>query len=368
MHRLLVAGLAILLVISLAAAENESIAEIFPGGEGITPPSLEDEPTEPLVARDGADDKAEVPVAVDGLKALMLEIRDVNTGQLITNAHIRIILNDGSDITDTLRFVGDTGVMELQLRPGSWDISLKLDITDTSGKDYYYDATISLTDNTTSTAYMQPVGSLMGEVYDPNSNLLPGATIKLECSGEYGETASVSTDLFGSFSADWLPIGSCKVSALSGNKVGSQTVQISQGQLVEVNITLEQSVAGGGDDYILFIIILMVVVVVLAFFMLKKKPVRTAAPKTERGPITADRHMEDILSALDINERRIVKALMEGGGKSMQYKLGRELDLPKSSMSRAVSGLESRNIVKTEKLGRIKRVELSQWFLNSKKS
>jgi uncharacterized membrane protein len=62
-----------------------------------------------------------------------------------------------------------------------------------------------------------------------------------------------------------------------------------------------------------------------------------------------------------------VQRLIENGGQSQQNKLGRELGLPKSSLSRAIGGLDARHLIITEKLGRVKRVELSPWFLNGKK-
>jgi DNA-binding MarR family transcriptional regulator len=275
------------------------------------------------------------------------------------------LLDDGVDQIATLRFVGDDGNMDLELHPSSWSLILRLDITSTPGKDYYSSMQIVVSGDKNITVFMEPVGSLMGEVIDPNNNLVRGASVKLECSGDYAITDPITTDEFGSFTAHWLPVGACKVSALNGKRAGSASVQISQGLLSDVQITLTQGVAQNEEDYLWLLALALAVLIVVIFlvFFKRKNPVLEG----QSEPIKPDRHMNDILSALDENEGKIIKYLMDSGGKSKQNILCRELGVPKSSLSRAVSGLEARNLIKTEKLGRVKRVELSEWFLNGKR-
>ena len=381
MHALALIGISVLLLASLAYAENDSLGDLFPNDDsGITPPSLgteiadgeetpQEAPTnafEEMAAADTAGAKSlGETFDADSSGNLTLTIKDVDTGSLITNAHIRMFLTQNGNTLDTLRFVGEDGKMQLQLSPGLWDITLKLDITSTVGKDYFSRLSVIVNGNTTDTAFMQPVGSLMGEVYDSSNSLVPGATIKFECQGDYGVTGDMTSDQFGSFSAEWLPIGSCKVSALKGERVGSQTVQIAQGQLSEARLMLEQKVITEPDYSRLIIIVVIVVIAAAVFFFLRKRSRPIVIEESKE--ITPDKHMNDILSALDETEKSIMENLLQMGGKSLQSKIGRELSLPKSSLSRAIGGLEARNIVKTEKLGRIKRVELSEWFLNGKK-
>jgi uncharacterized membrane protein len=365
----IIALLLLLLSATAAAADNTSIASIFTGnGTGIEPPSPGVLGEAQLA--DGLAESAGAPMALKavaaqeaGPKDVSLSITDADTGEPIRDAHIRVFMDNGRDKTGTLRYVGNDSRMDLQLDDGQWSISLMLDITSTVGKDYYASLQLAVSADQSMTVFMQPVGSLTGEVLDASNNLLPGATVKFECAGDYGLIDPVTTDSFGSFKAEWLPIGSCKVSALSGNKVGSMTVQIAQGQLSEVRISLEQGIATVKDDYTVPIIIILAVFAAAVVLLLRRKPAAGEKPE----PVKPDRHMGAILSALDENEKKIIESLMSSGGKSLQSRLGRELGLPKSSLSRAVSGLEARDILKTERLGRVRNVELSQWFLNGKK-
>jgi LPXTG-motif cell wall-anchored protein len=384
MSRLLVVGALIIFLLAVASATNNttvntSLTEIF-GNEdsSILPPEVEgiegSQPSpqaEESTAGNAAPKAMFAEAATDDalgpeFYTVILEIEDINTGNLITDAHIRLMLDDGEDTLATLRFVGEDGKMDLQLSPGSWSLTLRLDITSTVGKDYYSYLELMVNRNINQTVFMQPVGSLMGEVIDENNNLIPDASIKFNCGGDYGHLGTLNTDEFGSFSADWLPVGSCRVSALNGNKAGSANVQIAQGQLSEVTITLSKGVAPNNEDYT-WMAALIGLILAIAGFLIYRRKKKPTLPEEPAEPVKRNGHMDNILHAIDENERRIVEALMEEGGKSQQNKLGRKLDMPKSSLSRAVSGLASRDIVKTEKLGRIKRIELSEWFLNGKK-
>jgi len=379
MRAIAVLGLILILLTTLASAENQGLADLFPSGDAtIMPPNIGDEfggmeieepPSESADSLFEGDSKAMAAEAANGFNNLIIEIQDINTGELITDAHIRVFLDDGQQQLGTLRFVGENGLMSLQLPSATWTVTLKLDITDTPGKDYYSQFQTILVNDVNITAFMQPVGSLSGDVVDASNNLVPNAELKFECSGDYGETQSVMTDQFGSFSADWLPIGSCKVSAISGKKVGSSNIEIKHAQISSSTIQLEKEVASLMDDYswLLLVFVFVLAAVVIVLFMKYKKREKEMPP-SEPKEIKPDGHMKDVLQALDENERTLLEFLMQRGGKSLQNKMTRELGWPKSSMSRALGGLEARNIIKTEKLGRIKRVELSEWFLNGKKA
>jgi hypothetical protein len=374
----------------LASAEAASLAELFPSDDAfITPPLPDSEfmysDSNGELADGGQGDEVAMlafdmaktesaardsTLASEAMHELLLEIRDIESGDLIRDAHIRVYMDDGTQHAGTLRYVGEDGRMSLQLPAASWKITLKLDITSTPGKDYYSQFQVILAGDINMSAFMQPVGSLGGEVIDSEDRLVPGAELKFDCRGDYGELASIRSDQFGSFSAEWLPVGQCKVSALNGGMAGSHIVEISHGQMSSVTIMLETAVASPMEDYswlllpITLAILGLSVIITLVIF---KKP-RGRLEQEAPPEIKPDRHMQDVLQALDENERRILESLMEKGGESLQNRMTREFGWPKSSMSRALGGLEARNLITTEKLGRIKRIRLSEWFLNGKKA
>ncbi len=375
MHALKFSGILVLLLISLTAAENQSLEELFASGDAaITPPSVEEALAGEMAVGKGSDRRPAMalPIAgaeeekteTGGLVPLILNLRDITNYQPITNAHIRLYLDNGQQRVATLRFVGENGRMVIQLPPATWNIILKLDLMDTPGKDYYSQFETILSSSQNLTAFLQPVGSLRGDVIDREGNLIIGAQIKFECSGDYGETQPTVTDQFGSFSAEWLPVGMCRVSALS-KKAGFSVVNISQGQISHLTITLKQGLSGPEADYSWPVLILVAVIALLTGLILSKMIAKKSQVEEVRV-IEPNGRMRDIISALDENERRVIEFLMQKGGKSQQNHIGRELEFPKSSLSRIISGLEVRNLIKTEKIGRIKRVELSDWFLNGK--
>jgi len=304
---------------------------------------------------------------VNNLNTLTVTLRDVNTNQSIKNANFRASLDDGQTKLQITGFVGNDGILQMRIEPSEWTIVLMIDVPGTVGKDYYGIFGVLLNTDKNMTVSVQPVGSVRGEVVDYKGMLIQGATVKLSCSGEYGIEDQTYTDAFGSFSADWLPVGPCRISALSGGRTGSLNLNVSQGQLSDVKIVLERNVTSQEFNLIWLVVPLASVaaaVIVASLFIRRKNH---KVPKENASPITSDRRMADILSSMDENERKIMEFLMAAGGKSQQNKICRELGLPKSSLSRAIGGLEARNLVKTEKLGRVNRVELSNWFLNGKK-
>ncbi len=346
----------LLLLSSAAPFSNLSLSEVFPSGDAdLSPPSLEGQLGE--ATEEGG-----------GLNSVAIRLLDINGSREIRNAHIRIKV-EGKTRIETLRFVGEDATLLLHLPDGSWVITLKLDILNTTGKDYYSRFSLSLSGDTNITAYMQPVGSLRGDVFDSNSHLVPGAEVKFECSGDYGETEKQYTDEYGSFSANWLPVGICHVSAKNSG-VGSQTVRIKRGEATEVHIELTQSLIHKEDGMFPFLLLfgigsLIGILIVLYKRSRGRNQHDEVLPKSVH-PVSLTPRMKHILSGMDDLERRVMEVLLERGGQAKQRDLGRDLGIPKSTLSRLISGLEARGIVKREILGRTRRIELSDWFLNEK--
>ncbi|MBN2518087.1 MAG: carboxypeptidase regulatory-like domain-containing protein, partial [Candidatus Altiarchaeota archaeon] len=199
------------------AEENQSLAELFPATSdalgGVIPPDIGDvvgeESPKLMAAPTGVGENAALAEEVseeDGLSDLMMEVRDFDTTQLITDVHIQLHLTNkqtGESIK-TIRFVGETGRISLKLAPGIWSVVLKLDDLSTPGKDYFSELEMDLRSSLNVTAFIQPVGSVIGSVVDSSGKLIVDAQIKLDCDADHGDLSSITTDSFGSFSKDWL--------------------------------------------------------------------------------------------------------------------------------------------------------------------
>jgi len=344
-----------------ACAENASEA---PSSEALqaTPPGIMG--TLGAGSADTAFAKAAEADATSDLFTLRTDLIEAAANRSLSNLNVRVSMDDGNNRLEITTFVGSDSLLSLSLKPSEWVITLMADFPSTDGKDYYGVFGVLLNADKNMTVFLQPVGSVRGEVFDDEGMLVSGARMKFMCSGGYGATDQSYTDQFGSFSADWLPVGPCKISALSNGKAGFLMVNVTQGILLNAKINLEQRIIiSEPDSSWIFEFIVVVAAIVAGIIFLRSRPMRL--PKQETV-VTPSKRMSDLLSVMDDNERRIMESLMASAGRSLQSKLGKELGIPKASLSRALGGLEARGLVKTERLGRVNKIELAPWFLNGK--
>jgi DNA-binding transcriptional ArsR family regulator len=296
-----------------------------------------------------------------------LEIRDITYNTLVTNAHLELFLRNRESLEEfnTLRYVDDSGSMGIQLDSGTWTLVVKLDELSSSGKDYYSELELDVFENNTITIYIQPVGSLFGYVLDSKGALVTGAEIIFECSAAYGETDSETSNDYGSFNKPWLPVGSCRVSAKKNGMAGSTLLTIEKGKLIEADVTLSEEVSSDTVFELWWFFLAGIIIFALLVLATRRRSAPFARESKSKGILKTVR-MDDILSALDAPEKEIMGIILREGGESIQSKIQRELSMPKSTLSRYVASLESRGLIKTEKLGRIKKIELSESFLNRK--
>lgn len=88
-------------------------------------------------------------------------------------------------------------------------------------------------------------GTMQGRVTDPNSAVVPGATIIIT-NKETGQSRTITTNDEGFFNAPFLPIGVYTVAATRNdfNKVVNENVQVSLNDTVVVNFRLDPTVKG----------------------------------------------------------------------------------------------------------------------------
>ncbi|MFH1642667.1 MAG: hypothetical protein ABIC04_07275 [Nanoarchaeota archaeon] len=283
------------------------------------------------------------------------ELREYSTKNLISDIHIETViqnLNTGDEI-QTLKYVSENGILSFDLIPSNWIIKLRVDKLDTTGKDYFQQKEYSVDRSINETLYLLPVGSLRGTVYD-NEKVVQDALIKFDCLGQYGQIEEIKTNNFGSFANYWLPIGSCKISAISGKKMGYQNVLIEQGGLTDTEILLTHGVAVDNN----WVYILAPVILVFVYFFMLKKPV---SKKVLIKEDVLKERSSDIIKTVSEKEKKIIEFLLKE--KSTQSKIKNELAIPKTTLARLLQGLELKNIIKVEKVGKLKKVELTVWFL-----
>ncbi len=294
-------------------------------------------------------------------KGIIIILTDIETDNCLRDVHVKLELKniESGERINTIRYFKECNI-SLNIPTGKWLLTLKADNLSTEGKDFYSDTSVEYLNDShikIVNVYMKPVGSVRGEVIDNEGKIVVDARIKFECSAEYGVLDDIETDSYGSFRRDYLPEGRCRISALYNNKVGSVDVIIHKGKLTDVNIKLEKTTTTTGFmDYILYILVVFTVITFYAFFKKRKKG--------KKKEIKASHGMLSIMETLSNGQKRIVEELLKSGGKLSQVDICYKTGMPKASVSRYISTLESRKIIESTRIGRLKEVKLSEWFLS----
>ena len=306
---------------------------------------------------------------------VIFELKDYDLKNLISDIHVNLEILDKEtgEKTNTLKYVGNDGLVKLRLYKGTYDITLKVDKIDTGGRDYFITVDQDVDNDVTRTAYLFSVGSVIGNVYGGNGKAVKGAQIKFECSGDYGDRDNKISDDFGGFSSYWLPIGSCRVCAMHGYKVGFMDVEIKKGELSNIDVTLNKGIISGFNFWT---ILIMIVVLIVAFFGVRyiskkgKEEVEKKEEIEEKKEVVKEDAKEklssrtrDIINTLKEKEESIVNFLLENNNKSTQAKIRYSTGIPKTSLVRILLALELKKVVKIEKIGKLKKVGLTSWFL-----
>ena len=302
------------------------------------------------------------PETVDeGKLEFQLELKDYDTKKLINDTHVDIALISDKTI-NTLQYVGSSGILKLVLEPGDYEIVLKVDKIETDGKDYFYKGSYTVISDSLETVMLLGAGSVRGIVYNAKGEALRNAIVEVECTADYGEKDATKTDRYGSFAMYWLPEGHCRISAAQNNRVGFENVNIEKGDLEEVEIKLGGTIA---ESNYLWLMIIAVLIGAAALMYFRKPKVA----KKETTKIMVVRKKEyhprilDIMRTLKDNEKKIAEYLLENKGKTTQAYIKNSLGIPKTSLARSLKMLEAKNVVSIERIGKMKKVNLTDWFL-----
>ena len=324
-----------------------------------------------------------------------ITVRDISTNEAVGSQALDLTftnVNSGTTINLT-EFTDKNGFFAYRLNVGNWRLVAKMDNPLTPEIDYSAERTFLVEENnptTEETIYLVPVGSLEGNVINPSGKLINNAELTYKCRSY--KTAS-KTDQYGSFRQDLLPVGQCKVQAAFSDLVGSSLVNISQGELSQTTIHLNRTVFSASKKYI-YVILGIAAVAILIFFVYKmtrkkfmavakkevkkeKKVAEKAHAKTVPESIPEEKKEElakevkeinprarDIIKTLNEREKKVVDFMLtQKDHKSTQANIRNETGIPKTSIVRVFQSLEAKNVLKVEVVGKLKKVELTGWFL-----
>ena len=246
------------------------------------------------------------------------------------------------------------------------------------------------------TITMFPFATIKGVVFDSKDNLIEGATLMCSCNLFSKNDCPEKSDEFGSFEILAVKDGNCKVFARQGSERGYTSLIVKEGQVYDVEVKLNEA-EGMNPKYLLLIIIVLMFLVILTLFIIRqyrlgikrlkdmeesvfkeKKQVEVQKEKVEDVEEKAEAivkeekeeyikitdRMKDIISMLDDNEEEVVNYLLENKGHSSQSKIRYATNTPKTTLFRVIQRLEGKKIVRTETVGKLKKVFLTDFFMS----
>ena len=277
-------------------------------------------------------------------------------------------------------YLGKEEVLKINLKEGDYPLKFLVNKPLTEGYDYYGVKNVFLRENQIQVIYTYPGGSLSGSVKDRLNTALPEADLKFDCNKAISIDYPKKTDQFGSFSLEYAPIGVCKIYANFEDHLGMQEVEIRPGVKTFIDIKLDTVVANPNQNNFLFLGGLLFALLILAVVLFrykdkirgltKKRKQEEKEIKSLKEEIKEIKNLDnlgprgkDIFKTLRKNEKIIVEFLTEQKEPVYFSKIHYKTGLSKGSLSRNVKSLESKDIVKTFKEGKIRRIKLSEWFL-----
>lgn len=337
---------------------------------------------------------------------LSLIIKDISSNRLLSSipAVVRAKnLNTGFE-DDLTQFLSSDGSLSYQISPGNWEIEVKILNNETSEIDYYAERHFNIQEGDRTivrTFYVIPVGFLEGVVVDDKGHLVDGAALEFTCNSEKVHEYPSRTDQFGSFRSVVAPTGSCRVFASHGGKVGVVDVDVLKGSSSSVKIVLDHPSTSspiGFAGYLVGVVIILVVGLLLFFTVRQKmkkslekelsmvkqaleknitqkihetsKSAETSKHGGEAKPLhLADAGQElnprarDIIKTLNERETKIIEALFQHHHVASQAALRHTTSIPKTSLIRSLAALEAKQVVSLEKIGKMRKVTLTSWFL-----
>jgi len=199
--------------------------------------------------------------------------------------------------------------------------------------------------------------TVKGVVLDGLDNLVGFAEIKFDCM-----EGSFTADKFGTFSVSNVPSGPCRVFAAFRDGGGFELVDIQSNQTTYVELKLDKTIVNlpKQHNYLLPVLLFVVfVLAVLAYKFWKKEKRLEKAVKAE----SHSARIHDILKTLKPKEKQIVEFLLQNNNAGSQAKIRHSTGLARTSLARCLTDLEAKNIIAVERLGKLVKVRLTDWFL-----
>lgn len=331
---------------------------------------------------------------------LTLVVKDLSTNSRITSLPVLIKLTDvRTGMEDKANeFIDHQGELVYTLEPGNWRIELAIFDPKTEGVTYYGQRLMYIQPQESvlnRSFYLTPIGALEGVAVHEDGRLAGEAELLFDC--PYGSQFDYPerTDQFGGFKLLRVPAGTCRITATTKDNLGTAEVNISKGQVQTVKIVMDQSPASlRWSNLVAWLVVAggALVVLLVGYALLRKKLSSDISKdihengrgrfarrilrkiKRVRPEHTDTKHhapspglnprARDILQTLNEREKKTVEFLVgQKGHQATQAQLRNSTGIPKTSLVRVFQSLEAKKVLTLEKIGKMKKVTLTPWFM-----
>lgn len=317
-------------------------------------------------------------------KTTTLYLREAETGRPFIGVLSNVLLDE----TRITFFTEQDGSITIPVIGQPKKGMVYVDNLSTTGTDYF--ATFALQEGQAAqTVALFPAGSIRGLVKDRLENVVPNASLEIDCAG-MPLLAPEQTDQFGAFSVIAAPVGSCRLFARYHDGVGVADIAITQGEVTTVDVLLDKSI-GFDDDQIparawvaLFLALAILLYGVIRYAQKKgarkKDKTKTIGTEEEKHEETSEKEKPekkrtdqeksiggkralDILNTLPSTEKVVVEYLLQHKNETSQATIRHATGIPRTTLARCLMALEKKKVIMIEKLGKMVKVKLTDWFL-----
>jgi len=277
------------------------------------------------------------------------------------------------------KYIGDDSLLTLSLSNGSYDVGISIRSLTDETKYYYNTLKLDVNQNQNLSFKVYKVAHIVGIVLDEYDNLVIYANLNFQCSQTTGTEFPAKTDTVGSFRAANLLLGKCRVFASSEDHAGFVDINLTQNRLYDITLRMDKKTTAQDKSsfpaWLLFLLVLIVLIILVVLIIVvrekKKRPnqeitveqeATVAKDEPDQQKIVVNQRMQDIMKTLNDNETDVVKFLCDNNGTATQSKIRQFTGIPKTSLFRCINSLESKNLVKTESIGKMKTIELTGFF------
>ena len=237
----------------------------------------------------------------------------------------------------------ETNSYSLELSPGSYFIEVFVK-NENSANEFYNNLEVVLSEDTSLNINLLQVGTITGFFFDNKEKPIPESAVYVDCVNTYYEPGESLTNDIGFFTIDNAPVGSCIVYAIHDETLGYAEVSLIAGETSSTNIYLDKQLSEPQLATVLITIVILISLIVFGIKKYLKKDKSIPVLKTLRG-----------------NEKKIFEYL-KGKGEVWQSEIMKELNIPKTSLYRALTNLKDKNIVHVKIHGNNKQVQIQDWL------